>query len=273
MDRSLKLIFVCVLFVLSQNIFAQVFKPLSSSKIPGQIGCVSSDAYGFIYLTDHSGNIYKLDSLGKQFVLASPPRRGQITSIEATRNVNIFVFYSDYQVYYYYDRFLMQSQTLSFPSALVGFARIATPSLDQNIWLVDDQDFSLKKLNSKYYTIDINTPLDLIIDPEVYNMNCMREYQNLLFINDANSGILIFDNMGNYKTRIPVTGLTYFSFYGDNLVFVKDGCMHIMNIYTYKEQKYTNDLFKGASVAILTNKRLHLIQGDTLLIYQFEESK
>jgi hypothetical protein len=99
MDRRFTLI--SFFFILSQFCFAQVFKPLSSSKIPGQIGCVSSDAYGFIYLTDHSGNIYKLDSIGKQFVLASPPRRGKITSIEATRNVNIFVFYSEYQVYYY----------------------------------------------------------------------------------------------------------------------------------------------------------------------------
>jgi hypothetical protein len=271
MDRRFTLI--SFFFILSQFCFAQVFKPLSSSKIPGQIGCVSSDAYGFIYLTDHSGNIYKLDSIGKQFVLASPPRRGKITSIEATRNVNIFVFYSEYQVYYYYDRFLMQSQTLTFPSAIVGFARIATPSLDQNVWLFDDQDFSLKKYNSTYSTIDINTPLDLIIDPEVYNMNCMREYQNLLFINDANSGILIFDNMGNYKTRILIKGLTYFSFYGDNLVFVKDGSLSILNIYSYKEQKYTDELFKGASAAILTNKRLHLIHDDTMFIYSFEEKK
>lgn len=252
--------------------YSQVIVPLSSSKIPGQIGCVSSDSYGFIYLTDHAGNIYKLDSLGKQFVLASPPRRGQITSIEATRSVNIFVFYSDYQVYYYYDRFLMQSQTLTFPSAAVGFARIATPSLDQNIWLIDDQDFSLKKFNSTYSSIDINTPLDLIIDPEVYNMNCMREYQNLLFINDANSGVLVFDNMGNYKTRIPVTGLSYFSFYGDNLVYIKEGSLYLMNIYTYKEKKFTDPAFIGATAAILTNKRLHIINKDTLFIYSFDEN-
>lgn len=271
MERSHRLIFIFLFFFVISLGYSQVIKPLSTSKIPGQIGCISSDAYGFIYLTDQAGNIYKLDSAGKQFVMASPPRRGQITSIEASRNVNIFVFYSEYQVYYYYDRFLMQSQPLTFSNTTVGFARIATPSLDQNVWLVDDQDFSLKKYNTTYLTVDINTPLDLIIDPEVYDMNLMREYQNLLFINDANSGVLIFDNMGNYKTRIPVQDLKYISFSGEDLVYIKDGSLHLINIYTYKERKYTNDLFIGATAAVLTNKRLHIINKDTLFIYLFQE--
>lgn len=271
MERNHRLILGFLFFLVTSLGYSQVIKPLSTSKIPGQIGCVSSDPYGFIYLSDHAGNIYKLDSVGKQFVMASPPRRGQITSIEASRNVNIFVFYSEYQVYYYYDRFLMQSQSLTFSNSAIGFARIATPSLDQNVWVVDDQDFSLKKYNSTYLTVDINTPLDLIIDPEVYDMNFMREYQNLLFINDANSGVLIFDNMGNYKTRIPVKGLKYISFSGEDLVYIKDGSLYLINIYTYKERKYTNDLFQGATTAILTNNRLHVINKDTLFIYLFQE--
>jgi hypothetical protein len=271
MERMMRLLFSVFLIAFFQGVQAQVLKPLSTTKIPNEVGCVSSDSYGFIYLTDVAGNIYKLDSLGKQFVMVSPPRRGQITSVEAFRNVNIFVFYSEYQVYYYYDRFLKPSQPLVFSASNVGYARIATPSLDQNVWLVDDQDFTLKKYNSTYLTIDIKTQLDLIIDPEQYNMNFMREYQNLLFINDANSGILIFDNMGNYKTRLPVKDLTYFSFSGDDLVYMKDSSFYMVNMYTYKERKYTNDSFKGATTAVLINKRLYVLNKGSLLIYSFEE--
>jgi len=267
-NRFIIPIFFILFFQLSN---AQVLKPLNSVKIPGHIGCISSDPYQFVYLSDVAGNIYKIDSLGKQFVMASPPRRGQITSIEAYRNVNIFVFYSEYQVYYYYDRFLNQSPPLLFSNSEIGFARIATPSLDQNVWLVDDQDFSLKKYNSTYFSIDVKTQLDLIIDPEQYDMNFMREYQNLLFINDANSGVLIFDNMGNYKTRIPVKGLSYISFSGEDLVYIKDGSLYLINIYTYKERKYTNALLKDATSAILINKRLYITVKDTVLIYFFEE--
>jgi len=272
MERINRFLVLVFLFLILQSGYAQTLKPLETVKIPGQIGCISSDPYEFVYLTDVAGNIYKIDSLGKQFVLASPPRRGQITSIEAYRNVNIFVFYSEYQVYYYYDRFLNPSQSLTFANPDIGFARIATPSLDQNVWIVDDQDFSLKKYNSTYFTIDINTPLDLIIDPEQYNMTFMREYQNLLFINDANSGVLIFDNMGNYKTRIPVLGLNYISFSGEDLVYMKDGSLYLINIYTYKERKYTNPLLKDATSAMLINKRLYVTIKNTVFIYFFDEN-
>ncbi len=272
MERISRFTIVLFLFLCYHLSDAQVLKALNTVKIPGHIGCISSDPYEFVYLSDVNGNIYKIDSLGKQFVMASPPRRGQITSIEAYRNVNIFVFYSEYQVYYYYDRFLNQSQSLTFANTDIGFARIATPSLDQNVWLVDDQDFSLKKYNSTYFSIDIKTPLDLIIDPEQYNMNFMREYQNLLFINDANSGVLIFDNMGNYKTRIPVKDLNYISFSGDDLVYVKDGSLYLINIYTYKERKYTNALLKDATSAILIKNQLYVTVKDTLFIYFFKEN-
>lgn len=272
MERKTRFIFAVIyLFLLPFVSQAQQIRQLEAVKIPKQIGCISSDPYGFIYLADVAGNIYKIDSLGKQFVLASPPRRGQITSIEAYRNVNIFVFYSEYQVYYYYDRFLNPSQSLTFSQTNIGFARIATPSLDQNVWVVDDQDFSLKKYNSTYLSVDINTPLDLIIDPEQYNMNFMREYQNLLFINDANSGVLIFDNMGNYKTRIPVMGLNYISFSGEDMVFLKDGSLHLINIYTYKERIFTSPVFTDATAAILINNRLYVTTNEMVLINFFKE--
>lgn len=259
--------------MMHQYAYAQRIHPLTTVKIPGEIGCISSDPYQFIYLSDESGNIYKIDSLGKQIVMASPPRRGQITVLEAFRNVNIFVFYREYQVYYYYDRFLNPSQSLGFNNQNIGFARIATPSQDQNVWLVDDQDFNLKKYNTSYSAIDINTPLDLIIDPEQYDMNFMREYQNLLFINDANSGVLVFDNMGNYKTRIPVKGLSYISFFGDDLIYMKDGALYMINIYSYSERIYSAEEFKNATNAVITGKRLFFTAKDTLFIYYFEENK
>ena len=273
MERIIRYGNCIILLLIFFQTYAQRITPLTTVKIPGTIGCVSSDPYLFVYLTDDKGNLYKIDSLGKQFTLSSPPRRGPITSVEAYRNVNIFVFYREYQVYYYFDRFLNQSQSLEFNDDKIGFVRIATPSLDQNVWIIDDQDFNLKKYNTTYLTIDLNINLDLIIDPEQYDMNFIREYQNLLFVNDANSGVLIFDNMGNYKTRIPVLGLTNISFYGNDLVYMKDGCLYMINVYTYKERKICKDEFKNATAAIITDNRLYFTMKDVLFIYYYEGVK
>jgi hypothetical protein len=177
-----------------------------------------------------------MDSIGNQVQMFSPPRRSNTTTIEAYRNVNIFLFYPDYQVYYYLDRFLTPTQTLSFNNSEIGYVRLATPSQDNSIWLIDDQDFSLKKYNPNFQKVEINTPLELLIDPVSYDMNFIKEYQNLVFINDKMSGIMIFDNMGNYKTKIPVKDLSYVTFYKDLLIYIKNNQLHMINLYTYKDQ-------------------------------------
>lgn len=252
------------------NIWAQQIKPLTSVQVPGKAVAVSYDPYGFAYIGDEKGNFYKLDSLGKQMVNYSPPRRGAISSIEAYRNVNIFIFYRDFQVFYYIDRFLNASQSLSFNPDKVGYARLATPALDQSIWVVDDADFTLKKYNTTYQSVDISTPMDLLIDPRSYDMNFMKEYQNLLFINDANSGVLIFDNMGNYKTKIPVVGLTYFSFYEESLVYSKgDGKIHMVHLYTYNDIVIEHADFVGVKEVFISNQKLYSLKNNALQIYSY----
>ncbi|MCU0416986.1 MAG: hypothetical protein MUE33_07350 [Cytophagaceae bacterium] len=260
------IILLCIGIIVS----SQTIRPISSVQIPGKPVALSYDAYGFVYIADEKGNMYKLDSLGKQMVNYSPPRRGTITSIEAFRNVNIFIFYRDFQVFYYIDRFLNATQTLQFNPDKVGYARIATPALDQSVWLVDETDFSLKKYNTTYNSLDINTPLDLIIDPKVYDMNFMREYQNLLFINDATSGILIFDNMGNYKTKLPVVGLTYFSFVDDYLVYSKgDGKIHKVHLYTYKDVIIESSEFTGMKEVYIVQQKIFGIKNNSIFIYSY----
>ncbi|MFN8416344.1 MAG: hypothetical protein U0U66_08440 [Cytophagaceae bacterium] len=260
----------CFLIVLVPSSWAQQIKPLTSVQIPGKAVAVSYDPYGFAYVADEKGNFYKLDSLGKQMVNYSPPRRGAISSIEAYRNVNIFIFYRDFQVFYYIDRFLNASQSLSFNPDKVGYARLATPALDQSIWVVDDADFTLKKYNTTYQSVDISTPMDLLIDPRSYDMNFIKEYQNLLFINDANSGVLIFDNMGNYKTKLPVVGLTYFSFHEESIVYSKgDGKIHLIHLYTYKDVIIEHTDFVGVKEVFISNQKLYCIKNNALQIYSY----
>jgi hypothetical protein len=253
------------------RVHAQKIEMVKSYKIPGKVVSYSYDTYQFVYLTDDNGNVYKMDSTGTQIQVFSPPRRSNTTTIEAYRNVNIFLFYPDYQVFYYLDRFLTPTQTLSFNSPDIGYVRLATPSQDNAIWLIDDQDFTLKKYNPNYQTIDINTPLELLIDPGSYEMNFIKEYQNLVFINDKMSGIMMFDNMGNYKTKIPVKDVSYVSFYKDFIIYVLNNQLHIVHIYTLKEQIYDLSVMLDSKVntcITMNANQLTLLCNNNLYIFK-----
>jgi hypothetical protein len=253
--------------IIPTKVWSADWKKIKTVPLTSPAFTVSIDRYGLFYFADEDGNIFKYDSLGVLQITYSPPRKADITLLEAWRNVNIFVFTRNFQEFTILDRFLSPSPNTKIESQEVGFARLATYSYDNNIWLIDEQDFSLKKYNIARSKVELNTPLDLLLDPSLYDMNYMREYQNLVFINDKNSGILIFDNMGNYKTKIPVKGLPYVGFYNDEIYFQEGGKIRFINIYTYAER--TENLPESGNFQFVLYSRscMYLFKTSSVEVY------
>ncbi|MFL5731022.1 MAG: hypothetical protein ACJ75J_16160 [Cytophagaceae bacterium] len=235
---------------------------------------VSIDRYNFIYYADDRGNVYKYDQEGNLLLTFSPRKNSDVTLLEAWRNVNILVFYRNYQEFIFLNRFLTETPNFILDEEgqdqdkSVGFARLATFTGDNNLWIIDDDDFSLKKLDLTYNKLIIHTPLELVLDKKTYDFNFMREYQNLLFVNDKNSGILVFDNLGNYKSKLEFKGLNYFSFQGNSLYFIEDGHIRLYDIYTGEESKIKLPEGKQFQYALLGDKRAYLFTDKSMEVYQ-----
>lgn len=224
------LIYLIVAFTVADN--------STSSPVPTkEITQAAADRYGNIYICDKQYNITKYSPEGQQEEIYSPQRFAEITSFEAWSSINLLLFYKDYQEYVLLDRFLTAKGSATFNPDVVGFARVATLSYDNNIWLIDDQDFSLKKYDIKYSALLVNNPLDLVLNPETYDIASLREYQNNLYANDKNSGILVFDNLGNYKKTIPAKGIEKMGFYKEELYYLAGDTIHFHGLYLPTERK------------------------------------
>ncbi len=250
-----------------ENGWSQDWRKIKTIKLSSEVTAVSIDRYGMFYFSDQDGSIFKYDTLGVLQITYSPPRKADVTILEAWRNVNIFVFYRNLQEFVLLDRFLSPSPNSRIESSEVGFARLATFSYDNNVWLIDETDFSLKKYSISRNKTELTTNLDLVLDPNLYDMNFIREYQNFVFVNDKNSGVLIFDNMGNYKTKIPVKELSYVGFFNDEICFQEGEKIKFINIYTYSER--TESLpEKGSFQFLLYSKScLYLFKENSIEVY------
>jgi hypothetical protein len=235
---------------------------------------VSIDRYNFFYFADDRGNIYKYDQDATLLLTFSPRKNSEVTLLEAWRNVNILVFYRNYQEFIFLNRFLTETPNFILDEEeqdqdkSVGFARLATFTGDNNLWIIDDDDFSLKKLDLTYNKLIIHTPLELVLPKKNYDFNFIREYQNLLFINDKNSGILIFDNLGNYKNKLEFKGLNYFSFQNNNLYFIEDGHIRLYDIYTGDESKIKLPEGKQFLYALLGDKKAYLFTDRSIEVFK-----
>lgn len=191
---------------------------------------IAVDRLGQLYTTDSRGNVNRYDSLGQFQLTFSAPRPAPVTLLEPWNAVRIFVFYREQQQYQILDRFLSESPLKNFPSEL-GFVRLATLSNDNNLWVVDDADFSLKKVDWQTGRILLSSPLELLLPGGNYDLSYLREYQNQVYIVDRKSGLLIFDNMGNYQKTWALPGLSYLFFQGENLLYSDDKALYRRPLY------------------------------------------
>ncbi len=261
--------FVCCFFAFaSDSCLAQEWKKLKSVPLLSPVLTVSLDRYGLFYIADEDGNIFKYDTLGVLQTTYSPSRKADVTLIDAWRNVNIFVFYRSLQEYILLDRFLSPSPNSRIESTEIGFARLASYSSDNNIWIIDETDFSLKKYDIARNKVALNTSLDLLLDPALYDLNSLREYQNLIFVSDRNSGVLIFDNMGNYKTKIVQKEISRLGFYNDEIYFQEGGAVKFINIYTYVERFEKLPESSGFQFVLYTKSYLYLVRELSVEVYR-----
>lgn len=217
-----------ILFIVHFSVSGQFV--LIDSVSVSNIDKVSVDRQGSIYLGDENGNINKYNSKLKLTDRFSPVQKGSIGILEAWNPLRVFVFYQQLQQYAFLDRFLVTANRFDLKD-ISSYAGLATVSLDNNLWLIDLAKFELIKYNISYGQIEIERPFDLILNPEDYEITHIREYQNLLFVSDKKSGILIFDNLGNYLRTIKKTGITYFNFLGDKIYFQVGDSLIVNGIY------------------------------------------
>ena len=176
----------------------------------------SKDRYNSIYYVTNNQDVKKY---GDDKLIFSSHKRKQITNLEAWNSIKIFLFNEEYQEYTILDRYLTEMFTTPFDIENVGFASFATIALDGNVWLFDNTDFSIKKISIQNGKVISKTPLNLIIKESENEVLFMKEYANFLYISTEHNGILVFDNLGTYKKKLPFNNVIFFDFNEQSLYF------------------------------------------------------
>ncbi|SIT91510.1 hypothetical protein [Pontibacter indicus] len=230
---------------------------------------VSAARNGNIFLMDPAQNLFVLDTTGKAVNTFSPPSRGRISAVEAWNPMKVFLFYEDRQELTLLDRFMRPiANTRLTDLGYMGSVQAATFTSDDSFWLFNESDFTLSKLDLRYQKPIIETPLDLILDKARFDVRFIREYQNMVYLLDYNGGIYVFDNLGNYKKKLPFTGVSYISFKGNELYFVKDNALHFFDLYKLRERTLPLPSDKNYLSALISHNMLYLFSKEQADVYR-----
>lgn len=241
---------------------------IRSFTLPSKTALVSQDRAGNIYYVDSLDNILKYDSTGQFLVQFSPQEPYHTTLIESWHSISTFTFHQDAQTIRFIDRFLTEKSFFEIVHPEIGFAELATISSDNQCWVLDNSDYSLKKLNLKTNELIINNPLALIVKEQEHSPIFLKEYQNQVYLQDQTQGVLVFDLMGNYKKTLPIYEDKIISFYNNYLYYQQEDTLHLYHLYDYQDKTYTTS-FVPDNTLLIKNK-IYLFHKNIGSIYSLD---
>jgi hypothetical protein len=256
---------LCVLAFSHITVFtnAQTPKKIKEFRV-GKLDNVSVDRLGDLFIIFKNGSIKKYDANGK--VLASL-KKGKIpTLIEPWFHPMIFSYFRDEQKYVYSDHNLQLVQQEKIDPSIAINPFLICPTNDNKLLILDQADWSIKKFNPKTSKVISEFNIDTIGLSKKPQFTYLREYQNLIFLLDENSGILIFSNLGKKINHIKCK-VRNFGFYGEELFYLLGDKVILFDLYTeaIREAKVEQGKF-----VIITDERIFLIkENNRISFYEF----
>ncbi|MBD2770121.1 hypothetical protein IC235_19715 [Hymenobacter sp. BT664] len=205
-------------------------------KLPNP-GAASLDRRGALYVADADNNLRQYGAEGLALNTYAPTQPGHIAQVEAWNITRTLVFNDDRQQLVLLDRFLAPIGEVRLADYGDGTVRTATLAPDNHIWLLDESSLVLREFDPNTQRMAQNTPLDLIIGRSRPDFRFLRHYQNNIYLVDRTTGVYVFDNLGNYKKKMPFTGLSMVGFRGDELYYFDAGAVHFFHLYNLSERR------------------------------------
>jgi hypothetical protein len=238
-------------------------------KIPGNYTNLWVDNLENVYLLTENNQLKKFSSRGDSMGVFNDVRRyGKLTYADVTNPLKVQLYYQNFCTIVSLDRFLQPRNVLDLRKQQLFKVQAVATSYDNNLWVVDEQDFKLKKLDEAgkllFETVDWRQLFDTLPHPTQ-----IVDQDGYLYLYDPAMGFYIFDYYGAFKNRLPftqwahtaVTGGTLYGFGPQQLYSYRPGTLQL--------KTFVLPSFFGNRPAIrVINGKAYLLKKDGIYIYQ-----
>jgi hypothetical protein len=255
------------LFLFSVNAQEFPYKKIRETKLPSKVNRISVDRLGGFYIVGDCG-VEQFDPEGihkKSYKLSSC---NAIELLEAWPLMRICAYQNYKQQFTIFDSHLEEVEKLDIDPAFAVEPKLASLSTDLKYYWILDVDNSIKRVNINSRLVDIESDA---LKSKTGKFVHMREYQNMLFVLNENSGIYVINKLGTLIFEISASNVNYFSFAGEDLYFLTGKQVRFYDIFT--KDSYSIDVPAGNKFVVATDERLILLKDGVAEIFEFSPQK
>jgi hypothetical protein len=235
----------------------------------GDIADAAMDNLGNLYIISSTGQIKKFNVSGDSLAVYNQVKNfGKLYSIDVTNPLKILLFYKDFSTVVILDRFLANMSSVNLRKVNILQPGAIGLSYDNNIWVFDEYDNRLKKIdeggNKMMESADLRTFFSEGLSPQkIINDN------GLVYLADTTNGIFIFDNYGSFKKKVPLKNWQSIAVNSNNLVSTRNEVISVYNTSTMMEARKKYPFFQPYYHSFTSSNKLISFSPTQLHIYQY----
>ncbi len=234
---------------------------------------MSVDEIGNVYVVRDNNSLVRFTPDGDSSAFYRGVQNGNIEAVDATNPLRVVVYHPRYSKVVLLDRLLTLKNELDLRQQKLFQAPVVASSADGNLWVYDQFNARLKKINEKLEEVlqsnDLRQETGFVPHPVF-----MIERDWKVFIADTLRGILTFDRYGSYLSALPVVGVKKLQVSGSKLIYFKNDSLHSWDVKSFREQAMPLPLSETSIVdAALARNYLYVLYADRLIIYRMPEEK
>lgn len=227
------------------------------------------DNLGNIYTLDKTDLLRKLDANGDSIAVFNEVRKyGKVYSIDATNPLKLLVYYKDFGTILILDRWLNVRNIVDLRKTGIYQARAIAPSFDNGIWVYDELEAKLKKINDDGSVVDQSADFRQVLELAPSPVQIIDQ-DKLVYLYDTLQGLLIFDYYGMLKNKVALTGWKDFQII-DHAVIGRKGALlerYEPGTLTLKDIRLDSSLITADRIKLTLN-RLYAQKEGVLTIYE-----
>lgn len=274
-----KFIHIILLFILLINKgYAQNNAPSKSNAdfkfekfIPGNYIYLNVDVLDNIYLITSGNQLKKLNSKGDSLAVFNDVKKyGNPSYVDVSNPLKILLYYKNFSTVVILDRLLTMRNAINFRKQNIFSVKAVATSYDNNIWLFDEQDNKLKKVDDDGKVLQESTDLRLLVD-SVPSPSQIIDSEDLVYLYDEKKGFYIFDYYGALKNNLPFlnwqnTAIARKKMYGfsGNKLFSYE--LSSLNLKQYELPSF----FSNYQFIKAINGKVYLLKEDGIEIYSVQ---
>lgn len=224
-----------------------------------------TDQLGNLYIVNTANEIFKLDPEDRQLGYYSNNQLGNVGLIDATSPLKVLVFYPAFNTGVVLDRRLLETGRFNLIELGFGEINMVTFSRDGTIWIFNDHEQRLYRVNQQGEIVRKGDDLRLIFNERLQPTR-MVEVGDYLYVGAPDRGLLIFDLFGQYRSQILQPEIADFQVIEDqSLVFTNSDSLTVIQLRTLEERQYQLPEIVLESKVLLTKQQLIRVTSSDII--------